>query len=77
MGLWEGTLSTSFVCHQARKLMEDCCRVLFYRDTRASSYITIGKVDSAGSAITKPFMLETYWEHPQFVKGNVGGDGSW
>ena len=31
------------VCYQARKLLEDCCRVLFYRDTRASAHITIGK----------------------------------
>mmetsp|Transcript_50267 Transcript_50267/g.107377 ORF Transcript_50267/g.107377 Transcript_50267/m.107377 type:complete len:237 (-) Transcript_50267:520-1230(-) len=62
---------------EARKLLEDCCRVLFYRDTRASAYITIGKADATGSSICKPFMLDTYWEHPQFINGNVGGDGSW
>ena len=29
---------------EARKLLVDCMRVLFYRDTRASAKITIGKV---------------------------------
>jgi len=62
---------------EARKLLEDSMRVLFYRDTRASAFITIGKVDTAGSSITEPFKLETYWEYPSFVQGNTTGDGSW
>eukprot|EP00965_Chrysotila_dentata_P115966 3832937-Pleurochrysis_carterae.AAC.1 len=35
------------------------------------------QVDATGSSVTKPFMLETYWEHPHFVHGNQTGDGSW
>jgi 20S proteasome subunit beta 7 len=62
---------------EARSLLEDCMRVLFYRDTRASSFITIGKVDASGSTITEPFQLETYWEFPAFTRGNTTGDGSW
>ena len=62
---------------EARSLLEECMRVLFYRDTRASSFITIGKVDAAGSSITEPFQLSSYWDHPEFVKGNKAGDGSW
>lgn len=62
---------------EARKLLEDCMRVLFYRDTRASSFITIGKADATGTSISEPYQLETYWEHPAFVSGNKAGDGTW
>jgi len=63
---------------EARKLLEDCMRVLFYRDTRASAKINIGKVDSTGSTVLEPITLETYWEHPEFVAGGGRlGDGSW
>ena len=51
-------------------------RVLFYRDTRASAHITIGKVDAAGSTVSEPFQLSTYWEHPTFVRGNTAVDPS-
>ena len=63
---------------EARKLLEDSMRVLFYRDTRASAKITIGKVDAGGSAVSDPILLETFWEHPEFVRGGGHlGDGSW
>lgn len=64
---------------EARKLLEDCMRVLFYRDTRASSKITIGKVDGTGPAtVSEPMALESFWEHPEFVRGGGHlGDGSW
>jgi len=62
---------------EARTLLEDCMRVLFYRDTRASAYITIGKVDASGSSVSEPYILDTFWEHPSFVSGNTRGDGSW
>jgi len=67
---------------EARKLLEDCMRVLFYRDTRASSKISIGKTDASGCVVDAPTALETYWEHPEFVRGGghlVAGEagGSW
>uniref|UniRef100_A0A7S3I7R9 Proteasome subunit beta type-4 n=1 Tax=Favella ehrenbergii TaxID=182087 RepID=A0A7S3I7R9_9SPIT len=62
---------------EARKLLEDCMRVLFYRDTRASPKITIGKANSSGASVSEPFTLETYWEYPAFARGNKAGDGSW
>ena len=63
---------------EARKLLEDCMRVLFYRDTRASAKINIGKVDGSGGMVGEPYMLSTYWEYPEFVKGGGHrGDGSW
>lgn len=63
---------------QARKLLEDSMRVLFYRDTRASAKINIGKADASGCTVSEPQMLDTYWEHPEFIRGGGHlGDGSW
>lgn len=63
---------------EARALLTKCMQVLFYRDTRACSTIQIGKVDSTGASISAPTKLETYWEHPEFIKGGGHrGDGSW
>jgi len=63
---------------EARKLLIDCMRVLFYRDTRASAFITVGKVDAKGSIVGKSEKLDTYWEFPEFVRGGGHlGDGSW
>ena len=62
---------------EARALLTKCMQVLFYRDTRACSTIQIGKVDATGSSISAPTKLETYWEHPEFIKGGGHrGDGS-
>lgn len=47
---------------EARKLLVDCMRVLFYRDTRASASIQVGTVNAEGSNIGEPFKLDTYWE---------------
>ena len=63
---------------EARALLTKCMQVLFYRDTRACSTIQIGKVDATGASISAPTKLETYWEHPEFIKGGGHrGDGSW
>lgn len=63
---------------EARKLLTDCMRVLFYRDTRASAMLTIGKADASGSSVGEAFQIDTFWEHPEFVKGGGWrGDGSW
>lgn len=63
---------------EARKLLVDCMRVLFYRDTRASAKLTIGKADGSGSSVGEAFTVDTYWEHPEFIKGGGHrGDGSW
>ena len=48
---------------EARALLEECMRVLFYRDTRASAHITIGKVDASGSSVLTP--------RPTFTRHNT------
>ena len=63
---------------EAKTLLTDAMRVLFYRDTRAGSKITIGKTDASGCTVSEPVALETYWEYPEFVRGGgYLGDGSW
>lgn len=63
---------------EARKLLTDCMRVLFYRDTRAGANFQVGKVDASGSTIDEPITVDTFWEHPEFVRGGGHlGDGSW
>ena len=39
---------------EARALLEECMRVLFYRDTRASAQATVGKVDASGGTVRPP-----------------------
>jgi 20S proteasome subunit beta 7 len=47
---------------EARALLEDCLRVMFYRDCRASSRIQIAKATAAGTLISEPYDLSTDWE---------------
>lgn len=47
---------------EARALLEDCLRVLFYRDCRASSRIQIAKATSEGTLVSEPYELTTDWE---------------
>ncbi len=46
----------------ARALLEDCLRVMFYRDCRASSRIQIAKATADGTLISEPYELATDWE---------------
>jgi len=57
---------------QAVKLLEECMRVLFYRDARSSNKIQIGTLDDEGIKIGAPVELETYhWESGEIA---VRGD---
>jgi len=67
---------------EARALLEDCMRVLFYRDCRALNRIQIAKVEMAddGKAlVSEPYEIETNWDSATFVdpKGGLEGDGGW
>jgi len=46
---------------EAKKLLEDCMRVLFYRDARTYNRIQIAIVNQNGVSISKPYSLETDW----------------
>jgi 20S proteasome subunit beta 7 len=69
---------------EARAILEDCLKVLFYRDCRASSLIQLAKCGGGGAAetplISDPYQLETSWSDPAFVNAapaQIDGDGGW
>ncbi len=64
---------------EARTLLEDCLRVMFYRDCRASSRIQIAKATKTGTLVSDPYELQTDWETANFdVRHSTPGmaDGS-
>jgi len=64
---------------EARHLLEECMRVLFYRDCRTINRIQIAKVTAQGTLISPPFSLTTKWDYESFVnpKAGVETGGSW
>lgn len=67
---------------EARALLEDAMRVLFYRDCRASARIQLAKVTAEGGAIVSdPYDLDhsNGWNAPSMVRaaGDLDGDGGW
>lgn len=64
---------------EARALLEDCLRVLYYRDCRASSRIQIAKATAEGVLISEPFELTTDWETANYDARHISAallDGS-
>lgn len=67
---------------EARAILEDCLKVLFYRDCRASSQIQLAKCGTPNQnpLISDPYQLETSWSDPSFVNAapaQIDGDGGW
>jgi 20S proteasome subunit beta 7 len=65
---------------EARALLEDCLRILFYRDCRALNRVQIAKVTQEGGVlVSEPYELDTYWDYKGYVsnKGEMGTDGGW
>jgi len=66
---------------EARALLEDCLKVLFYRDGRASARVQLAKCDSTGVVqVSDPYDLQDLnWDAPEFVRavGDLDGDGGW
>jgi len=55
---------------EARKLLEDSLRIMFYRDARAFPKIQIATVDVNGPSISEPFELATNWDVGIIQYGN-------
>lgn len=68
---------------EARTLLEDCCKILFYRDCRASNNIQIAKCECSATTplISEPYQLETSWDVIEYVNAisitDLDGDGGW
>jgi 20S proteasome subunit beta 7 len=64
---------------EARALLEDCLRVLYYRDCKAFYRIQIAKATDEGEVVvSEPYELATDWETANFDKRHPynGADGS-
>ena len=70
----------------ARSLLEDCMRVLYYRDCRTINRIQFATVVADAAApggskldISEPYALPTKWDYAQFIAPKAGTDtgGSW
>lgn len=48
---------------EARQVLEDCMRVLYYRDARTINKIQIARATAEGLDVSKPYELTTQWDH--------------
>lgn len=65
---------------EARALLEDCMRVLFYRDACASAQIQLAKCTPHGGVlVSDPYTLDTSWDAPDCTRpvAQLDGDGGW
>ena len=59
---WTATITEG----EARALLEDCLRVMYYRDCRASCRIQIAKATATGTVVSEPYLLSSDWETANF-----------
>jgi len=52
---------------EARKVVEDCMRILFYRDARALNRVQFANITKDGVTISEPVELTTQWEFEDFI----------
>lgn len=52
---------------EAKRVLEECMRVLAYRDARASESIQFCVITSKGVVIEKPYEIKTMWTHKYFI----------
>jgi len=52
---------------QAKNLLEDCQRILLYRDCRTLNFFTLATVTKEGATISEPYSLETKWDFKRFI----------
>eukprot|EP00536_Pseudo-nitzschia_multiseries_P000089 jgi/Psemu1/299843/fgenesh1_kg.2_\ len=66
---------------EARAMLEDCMKVLFYRDCRASARIQLAKCTSEGCIISDPYNLDhsNGWNAPSMIRasGDLAEGGGW
>jgi 20S proteasome subunit beta 7 len=64
---------------EARGLLEDCLRVLYYRDCRATYRIQIAKATAEGTLVSEPYEISHDWETATYESRHAtaaAGDGS-
>ncbi|CAM8949449.1 unnamed protein product [Rhodiola kirilowii] len=61
----------------AVKLLEECMRVLIYRDRSAINKIQMAQITAEGAKIYPPYSLKTSWGLSAFQNPTAGAEGSW
>ena len=54
---------------EATQILNDCMRILFYRDARSLNRIQRAIVDKDGVRVTEPYSLETEWKFAESIQG--------
>ncbi|KAJ3253915.1 Proteasome subunit beta type-7 [Boothiomyces macroporosus] len=54
---------------EAVKILDDCMRVLFYRDARSLNKIQRATINDQGWTISEPYSLETEWGFADSIRG--------
>ncbi|KDD77122.1 proteasome subunit protein [Helicosporidium sp. ATCC 50920] len=62
---------------EARELLHDCLRVLYYRDKNSINKFQLANITAAGVSISEPFALDTTWDHDLFKNPTVHATGAW
>ncbi|KAJ2006318.1 Proteasome subunit beta type-7 [Coemansia thaxteri] len=54
---------------EAVQILEECMRVLFYRDARSLNKLRRAKVTAQGVEVSEPYALETNWDFAESIVG--------
>jgi len=54
---------------EARKILEESMRVLFYRDARSINQFQIATITAQGTSISEPRQLDTSWSFAEGIRG--------
>ena len=65
----EGGKQDTMTEAEARKVLEDAMRVLFYRDARSLNKMQFATVNKEGTKISEPISLETEWAFAETIRG--------
>lgn len=63
---WKENMSEA----EAKDLLENAMRVLFYRECRTINKYRIAKVTAGGVEVSEPYSLSTKWEYQRFKNPN-------
>ncbi|PWN52937.1 proteasome endopeptidase complex, beta subunit [Violaceomyces palustris] len=54
---------------EAKRILEECMKVLFYRDARSLNRFVIATVTKEGSKISEPYSVPTSWGFAEMLRG--------
>ncbi len=54
----------------ARRILESCMRVLYYRDARSLNKIQMANITEQGVQLTQPYIIDSDWSISKYVSGS-------